>query len=252
MTLYIIGLGLYDEQDITVRGFGLAKQCDEVFLENYTSKMICSIDRLSEVYGRRVRPAFRQKLENTDELIDLARTKKVALLIMGDPFSATTHIDLIMRARKKGVEVKVIHNASVLNAVGATGLQLYKFGRTTSIPFPDDNPDAEAYYDIVKANQSIDAHTLILLDLNPDDDRFMTVNDAIRNLQKIELKRNEKVFRGDTLCIGCARLGWTEQKIVFGKASDLLKEDFGAPPHCLIIPSKLHFAEEEFLQQFRR
>ena len=41
---------------------------------------------------------------------------------------ATTHTDLQIRAHQKGIKVEVIHNASILNAVGACGLQLYRYG----------------------------------------------------------------------------------------------------------------------------
>lgn len=251
MTLYIIGTGLYDEKDISVRGLEMVKQCDEVYLESYTSKLICPIEHMSEVYGKKIRHAFRPMVEKGDEILRAARIKKVALLVIGDPLSATTHTDIIMRAKKEGIEIHVVHNASVLNTISETGLQPYKFGKTTSIPFPEVNPDAESFYDVIKQNQSIEAHSLVLLDLDPAEDKFMTVNDAIRILQKIELKRNEKVLRSDTLVIGCARLTWPKQKIAFGKASQLLKEDFGQPPHCLIIPSKMHFAEEEYLIQYK-
>ena len=41
---------------------------------------------------------------------------------MGDPFCATTHADIYLRAIKKGIIVEVIHNASIVSAVGCTGL----------------------------------------------------------------------------------------------------------------------------------
>ena len=49
--------------------------------------------------------------------------------------SATTHTDLELRARQQGVPVRVVHNASIMNAVGACGLQLYRFGEAVSIVF---------------------------------------------------------------------------------------------------------------------
>ena len=49
--------------------------------------------------------------------------------------SATTHTDLELRALDLGIPVKTIHNASIMNAVGAAGLQLYRYGETISIVF---------------------------------------------------------------------------------------------------------------------
>ena len=44
--LYIIGLGLYDEQDITVRGLAAVKRCKRVFLEAYTSILLVDKEKL--------------------------------------------------------------------------------------------------------------------------------------------------------------------------------------------------------------
>jgi diphthine synthase len=132
--------------------------------------------------------------------------------------------------------------------VGITGLQVYKFGKTTSIPFPEEKWHPETPYDVIKENKKIGLHTLVLLDLKPKEKRFMTVNDAIKYLLEIEGKRKDKVFTKNTICLGCARLGSEEQFIMYGKASELAKKDFGGPMHCLIIPGKLHFAEKEAIE----
>ncbi len=131
--------------------------------------------------------------------------------------------------------------------MGITGLQLYKFGKTTSIPFEEDNFHPETPYNVLKDNLSLGYHTLLLLDLRPSENKFMTVNDAVRYLLKIELKRNEKVFTENTNVVACARLGSENPAIVFGKAKDLLNKNFGKPPHCLIVPGKLHEMEENYL-----
>mgnify|MGYP003732426099 CR=1 FL=1 len=173
------------------------------------------------------------------------------MLVVGDPLVATTHIDLMERARNSGIPVRVVHNASIISAIGATGLQVYKFGKTTSIPFSAKNYLPETPYLTIEENRKIGAHTLLLLDLQPEENRFMTINDAIDYLLKLELKHARKVFTRDTLCIGCARIGAKDQLIRAGAAKDLQKVDFGRPVHCLVVPGKLHFMEEGFLQQFR-
>ncbi|KAL3537006.1 hypothetical protein ACH5RR_000372 [Cinchona calisaya] len=70
--------------------------------------------------------------ENADELLMEAISSDVAFLVVGDPFGATTRTDLV-RAKKFGVVVKVVNNASVLNAIGVCGLQLYRYRDTVSI-----------------------------------------------------------------------------------------------------------------------
>ena len=167
---------------------------------------------------------------------------------MGDPFSATTHIELFKLAKEKKVPVEIIHNASVLTAVGITGLQLYKFGKTTSIPFIEDHPNLETPYTVLKENQQSGLHTLFLLDLKPDQERFMTVNQALEILENIEARKKEKVIKKNMFVVGCARLGSNNAIIKAGPLEKIKTLDFGNPPHCLIIPGKMHFMEEEVVK----
>jgi len=247
--LSIIGIGLSDEKDITLKGLELVKASDFVYLENYTSILQCGVPELEKLYGKKIILADREVVEKKaeEEILEKAKEKNVSLLVVGDALSATTHVDIIKRANDLGIKVNVVHNASVLTAVAETGLQLYKFGKTTSIPFPEEKFRPETAYDVIKDNLSLGMHTLVLLDLRPSENKFMTVNQVIDILLEIQEKRKEKII---TKLIGCARLGSEGSMIKSGTAKELKNIDFGAPPHCLIIPGKMHFAEEEFLQNF--
>lgn len=247
MPLYFIGLGLNSEKDISINGLEAVKKCDLVYLESYTSILNCTKEQLEKFYNKKIILARRGMVESDDnEIIENAKSKNVAFLVVGDPLVATTHADLYLRAKKENIKCHTIHNASIISAIGMTGLQVYKFGKTTSIPFENEN--VETPYDALKGNLSLGLHTLFLLDLNTEEEKFMTVNDAIRYLLKVELKRNEKIFNEKTLCIGCARIGSENRVIKAGNAKDLLKFNFGKPVHCLIVPGKLHFMEEEALK----
>jgi len=246
--LYLIGLGLSDEKDITLKGLEAAKKCDKLYLECYTSKLACSKEALEKAYGTKVELANREFVENASLLLQEAKKGDVALLIIGDPLVATTHWDILQRAKEQGIKTEVIHNASIISALGATGLQVYKFGKTTSMPFPKENFEVETPYNVIKENKSIGAHTLVLLDLNPEHDKFMSVNEAIELLRKIERKRNEKVFLPKDWCVGVARLGSKDQKVLAGTTVQVSDADFGVPPHALIVPGSLHFMEEEALK----
>ncbi|MBW2990069.1 diphthine synthase [Candidatus Woesearchaeota archaeon] len=249
MTLYMIGIGLWDEKDITVKGLEAVKKCEKVFLESYTSKLGVSIDKLEKFYGKKIIIANRDLVEKkADEILNPAKASTVALLVIGDVFGATTHTDLYLRAKEKNIEVKIINNASILNAVGIVGLELYKYGKTTSIPFHDEN--VETPYDVIKANKAAKLHTLLLLDIDAEKNRFMTIKEAVEYLLKVEDKRREKVFTKQTKCIGVARLGSDKPKIVYDTAEKLLKVDFGEPLHALIVPSELHFMEEDGLKEW--
>lgn len=251
MTLYFIGLGLHDEKDISVKGLEAAKSCDKLYLDFYTAVLGCKVEKLEELLGKKIEKATRQVVEShPEEILKAAKRGNAAFLVVGDPLTATTHIDLMMRARKEGVKMEVIHNASVLTAVAITGLQVYKFGRTGSIPFEEKNFASETPYNVLASNKAGSLHTLLLLDLRPDEEKFMSVNDAIRQMLKLELKKKENAFTENTMVVGCAQLGSSDAVIKYGKARDVVREDFGRGMHCLIVPGSLHFMEEEALSRF--
>ena len=238
MTLFMIGLGLWDSLDISLKGLDTAKKCDHIYLENYTSRLSCPITKLESLFGKKVILANRDMVEVHAELIlEHAKNENVAFLVIGDVFGATTHTDLKLRAVKEGITVKVIHNASVLTAVGDSGLELYKFGKVTSIPF--ENEDVKSPLEVLEMNQKNGLHTLFLLDLRPDEERFMTIKEASEYL----LNHIE-----DCNALGCAGLGSGEPEIVYAELSILKEKKFEKFPQCLIIPGNLHFIEEDSLK----
>ena len=250
--LYFIGLGIHDERDISLRGLEILRDCDEVYAEFYTNVFRGDLGVLESLIKKEIRVLERRDMEEKPEegILRNAVDSKVALLVPGDPLVATTHIDLILRARKLGIKYKIIHASSIYSAVGETGLQIYKFGKTSSLVFPEKNYFPTTPYEVLKENQGAGLHTLLLLDIKSREKRFMRVNEGINLLLRMEEIKKEKIFNADTLCIGIARLGG-DSKIKAGKAEELLKEDFGAPPHILVIPGKLHFMEEEALDIFK-
>lgn len=267
--LYLVGLGLADEQDISVKGLEVVKRCHHVILENYTSILHCGVERLEQFYGKPVQVADRETVESfSEQILEKAVDEDVAFLVVGDPFGATTHSDLLMRAHRKGIKVRTIHNASIMNAVGACGLQLYAFGQTVSICFWTEKWRPDSFYLKIAENRKMNLHTLCLLDIKVKEaseeniikgkyhiyepPRFMTVNEAVDQLLQIEAERGLGVCGPDTLVVGIARIGGQDEVIACGKASEIVKHDFGAPLHSLIIPApKLHELElEALLERF--
>lgn len=266
--LYIVGLGLGDEKDITLKGLEVVKRCSKVYLEAYTSLLSFGlsphgISTLEELYEKPITISDREAVEEkTDDMLEEACESDVAFLVVGDPFGATTHSDLVVRAKNMGIEVKVVHNASVMNAVGICGLQLYRYGETISIPFFTDTWRPDSFYEKIQKNRALGLHTLCLLDIRVKEPsleslcrgkkqyeppRYMTINTAIEQLLEVEQSRRESVYDEDTTCVGLARLGYEDQKIVSGSMRQLLAVDFGAPLHCLVIAGKTHPVEEEML-----
>jgi len=267
MVLYLIGLGLGDEKDITLKGLEAIQQCDKVYLENYTSLLGVNKDKLEILYGKKVEILDREAVESEfDIILKFAENLAVAFLVVGDPFGATTHTDVVLRAKAKNIELKVIHNASIMNAVGVCGLQLYKFGQTVSIPFFTNNWRPYSFYDKITENRKIGLHTLCLLDIKVKEQseenllkgkkiyepaRFMTINQAINQLLEAENSKQHGVYSKDTLCVGLARVGQESQKIVFGKMNELIEEDFGSPLHSFIITGEVHPSETDMLQLYK-
>lgn len=252
MTLYFIGIGLGDEKDITIKGFEVIKRCAVVYLENYTSILGTSFEHLEQLCGKKILLADRDLVENHAEetILKDAKTKDTAFLVIGDPLAATTHIDLFLRAKKLSIDVEIIHNASIFTAITETGLQLYKFGPTTSIPFSEQENPPETPYRTIEENLKRGLHTLVLLDLRPAENVCMNIQAALTYLELLENKLKRNIL--DKKLVGCAGLGRKNAEIAYGTVEHLKEHTFTQLPQCLIIPGKLHFMEEEMLQLFKK
>jgi len=252
--LVLIGLGLYDEKDLTLKGLEQAKKSDKIFIELYTSRWYGNLENLEKLIGKKIEVLSRKDLEEeSKKILGQAKGQNVSILVQGDPLVATTHTALIQDARKLGIKTKVIHNASIVSAIGETGLHLYKFGPTVTIPFPEKtkgNPP-ESVYETIKMNKARGLHTLCLLDVIAEEKKYMNANEGIEILLDLEDKRKEGVLSEDTEMIVFARAGSENPLIVYGKVECLTKKDFGEPPMILIIPGILHFTEKAFLEKFK-
>ncbi|KAG0259652.1 diphthine synthase [Mortierella polycephala] len=265
--LYVIGLGLSDERDITVKGLDAVRSCERIYLEAYTSILMVEKEKLEAFYGKPVTIADREMVESdSDTILANAQTVNVAFLVVGDPFGATTHTDLVIRAKELSIPVETIHNASIMNAIGACGLQLYNFGQTISMVWFTDTWRPDSWYNRVKENSDIGLHTLCLLDIKVKEQslenmargrliyeppRFMTVNTCLEQMLEIEENRGEKAYGPETLAIGCVRLGTPTQLFVSGTMEQLLDVDFGAPLHSLVLVGRrMHVMEAEMVRAF--
>ena len=244
--LTLVGLGLYDEKDISMRGYQAVRSADMVFAEFYTSRLIgTELHSMEEFFGKRITVLSREDVENGEMLIEAARDKSVVLLVAGDPLTATTHISLRIMAQERGVETRIIHGASISTAgPGLLGLQHYKFGRVVSIPYPQDNYFPTSAYDFIYSNYKLGLHTLILLDINPEP---MTANQAMQILLEMEKIKRKNLIKSRSLIGVVARAGSPNPTVRAGYLGDLIDEDFGSPLHTLVFIGKLHFAEAEAL-----
>ncbi len=249
--LTFVGLGLYDEKDITVKGLEAVKKADIVYAEFYTSHLMgATMEKIETFYGRKVILLTREEVEQSPSWLPQAKEKNVVLLTGGDAMVATTHIDLRLRAKDMGIDTAIIHAPSISSAVcGLSGLQNYRFGKSTTIPFPYTRNGktviSEAPYDTIKMNKKNDLHTLVFLDIDREKG-FMDIGKAVSLLLEMEGRRGEGVLV-NALGVGVARAG-SESPAVHADYLPKLKEhDFGGPLHILVIPASLHFIEAEAL-----
>lgn len=265
--LYIIGIGLFDAKDITLRGLEAVKSCTAIYLEGYTSLLV-DPSGLEELYGKPVITADRDFVEGVSieqEVILKSRTENVAFLVVGDPFGATTHADLVLRARHEGIPVEVIHNAGIMNAVGCCGLQLYSYGQAVSLCFWTESWRPDSWYEKILANRKAGLHTLVLVDIKVKEQsienlcrgrkiyeppRFMTAAQAAEQLIEVEKSKGMGAYSEDTMCLALARVGSPQQKIVYAKLKEIAELDMGPPLHCLVIPGNIQPLEEEFAMGF--
>ncbi len=236
--LYIIGLGL-NRDGISKFGLAAAKKCKRVYLENYTVDFPYTKHQLEEVIGKKIIDADRNFVESL-EIIDEADKCDVALLVYGSPLTATTHITLLQEAKKSGIRTKIIYNASIFDAIAETGLQLYKFGKIASMPAWKKNYEPMSFIEIIKENQTINAHSSILIDIG------LEFPEALKQLEisakKYDIKLNKIIL--------CQALGTQNRKISYKTISEFREFSGVRKPYCIVIPSKLHFMEKEVLGNF--
>lgn len=201
--------------------------------------------------------------QNSDAILAGADVDDVAFCVVGDPYGATTHADLALRARAAGVPIRVIHNASILNAAGAAGLSLYRYGETVSLVFFMDAWRPDSFYARVAANRARGLHTLLLLDIKvkePTDEslargkpvylppRYMTAFTAAAQLLEVEAARREGAYGRDTVAIAVARVGAPDGVVLAATLGELAdgvvpEAAVGGPLHSLILPGDMHEVE---------
>ena len=251
--LTLIGLGLNDENDLTLNGIDAAKNSDKIFVEFYTSFWHGNKENLEKVIGKKIFELQRIDLEeDSEKFLQQAKNSNIALLVQGDPLVATAHEALITEAKKMGIETRIIHNASIFSAITETGLHIYKFGPTVTIPFPEkvNNKLSKSIYDTIAENKKRNLHTLCLLDVVAENKKYMNAHEAIEVLLKMEKEFKGKIIHKNSEAVVFESAGTDKSKISFGKISELITKKFENYPQVLILVGSLHFTEKEYLKTF--
>lgn len=242
-----MGLGLFELEDISIKGRNCIQNADNVYLETYTSRIMgSSTEDMEEFYKRPIIEIKREDIEqNPQKILKQAETENVVILIGGDPMVSTTHMDLRIRAARIGIGTAIVHGSSISSAVcGLSGLQNYRFGKSCSLPFPQKNWFPMTPIEVIQKNLSLDLHTLVYLDIQ--EERYMTVSFAVEQLEEMARRLGISI----PLYVGVARAGSKSPVVAAGTADRLKKIDFGPPLHIVIVPASLHVMEREYLELY--
>jgi len=248
--LWFVGLGISGFKSIPSEALDVLSKADIVYLEQFTSPIGKSdLTKIKKATKGEFILAKRWLVEDGSEILKNAKKKKVVLLAYGDPYIATTHIELRTRAIEEKIKTHSIHASSSLTSmIGECGLHFYKVGRIATIMSEMKSlttPYYVIYKNIIEGN-----HTVLLLEYNQDKDFFLDPKDALNGLLETEKGQIRNVISSDTYVIVASRIGFKDQSIISGKISSLKKTDFGKPPHTVIIPGRLHFTESDALKIF--
>jgi len=242
---YIIGIGLSINQ-ITKEAIDIISKSNEVYIDNYTNIFSDGdVKELEKVINKKIYSLERKDLETTQSFLK----DDSVLLVIGNPFSATTHYTLIKDAKEKGIQTKIIPGISIFNYKGYAGLYEYKFGKTISVVYPDGNYKPTSFYDALVDNLNIKAHTLCLLDIKTDKQRFMTIKEACTILDEIDKERN--MILQDRDCVGLCGMGSINQEIIIFKFKDYKNININKFPQSLIICGDLNEFERDGLNEFK-
>lgn len=250
--LWFIGLGISGVDGISSSALKILKTADTVFVENFTSPIGRNeLAKIKKFVKGKFKIAPRWMVEDGKAILSEARKKNVVLASYGDPYIATTHIELRTRAESEKIRTKTVHAASAITSlVGECGLHYYKIGRPVTI-MKEPQSLTTVYYTIYE-NLLKGNHCILILEYNSDANFFLEPREAFSNLLIAEKEQKRNVIYESTFAAVASRIGSKNQGIIAGKISSLVDTDFGKPPHTIILPGRLHFTEHDALKTFAK
>ena len=277
--LRLIGMGPGGISGMTLAAVNAAKECDYRMYEAYTALWNdVEISTLENKVGK-IQKIMRPQVENPVKILKLAKESLVAVLIVGDPLQATTHVDLQLRAVDSGIKCEIIHGVSITTLVtGAIGLSNYKFGRQTTLTYSYENWIATSPLEIIAINKMQGLHTLVLLDLDPTGEGIgnqvpMQPVDALQSILLMQEKLEDRLseFPNESLIeslkleacremcsnmgalrvVLCTDMGTDKQNISYIDLEDLKQAESGHM-HCLVIPGEINEIENDALNRWTK
>lgn len=230
--LHIIGLGL-ENGEVTQKGLEALEEADKAFAEFYTNTETVDLEELEELTATDIEKLDREQVEREDRILEESEKHDVAFLVSGDPLTATTHYDIKHRAEEKDIDTRVHHAPSIFTSIAETGLNVYKFGRTVTLPM-ESKPSSLIEH--IGKNDSIGLHTLILLDID------YPADEAAQKLVEME----EELSGRETVVL--ERANQDSQQVSVMNLEEVAETEFGEPPHCLILTGEKSHMEQDFIE----
>lgn len=248
--LYLVGMGL-SYKYLTLEALEAIAKADRVFVDTYTGQV--DLEGLEKVLAKSFVKVSRRELEEGSGRVILElleEGKRVVLLVPGDPLVATTHVTLLLEAHARGFGFHVIPGVSIVpTALSMSGLMVYKMGKIATVVYPKDGIVYEYAYDVIKANDSLNLHTLLLLEYDGEKGIAMRASEAIEILKSIEETRREGVIRDDRLVSVVASLGYPDFIVCVGELKRILMLKVEVVPQTLVFASpRLHPIEVEMMK----
>ena len=270
--LNVIGIGINEFGSLSMDSIEILKKSDIIFLERFTG--FISDNFLTKLKSLLDDPKDKQSDSNIDikfvkrwyiedgrEILEKSSLFNVSILVYGDPLVATTYNELLVRAKKQSIDVKVIHSSSgLISLIGETGLQPYKFGKMVTMM--SDPMSSITVYSTIYDNLCLGLHTLILTEYNNDDgiNNFNSSSDPFylspKRVFEMLLKREEEMklanISSDSFALVASKIGSNSSQILSGKIDSLSKMEYNGGPNTIIIPGSLHFIEDDSIRNLTK
>ena len=253
LTLYIIGLGIREETELTEKLISILRRCKYVYWENYTSPATYNLSDIIRILEREVRVLRREDLEERiEDIIVDAKKENVAILVCGDPLIATTHVNIILEAKRMGIEYRVFHASSILSAgIGESGLHLYKFGPSGTI-VREEKVSNRRNIDILKFNLENGLHTLYFLEYDKDEEYIMPPSYAIKILSKYAGNILSNYNPYIIILCGIGTQNPYKRALKYNEVIKLLNKLPVDKPCIIIVSGQLHYMEKEYIEKILR
>jgi diphthine synthase len=246
--IYLLGVG-WSKDDVTQRTLSIIRK-SKVFVDRYTSIISEDFAKfIASEAGSELHYLSRSEMEEgARKLIAQGKSSDIAIVTGGDPLIATTHKILFIEAKKEKIPMEVIHAPSVFTAaIGESGLDFYRFGRTFTIPKWSEHYKPLSFYETLASNQANNSHSIALLDYEQEKMQTIPLKSAIEVLEKAEAHYKKGIIKGEKKVFVLHNLCLKEEKKSFITLKEAKEMEATGGVTTVIIPANLTDIEKEII-----